>query len=162
MILTKSRHWLQDIKNRVFDSERAETIPKSIQKEGRSFSVYGNEEGDNIVLATSTMDTSFTAGGNGTEIILEDLERSATTDRSKKSRSSRRHYSPSSLPPDDERRYDEESAAQNESNNVSAWSYDEKNFSLSDIQILVDDASTDAGSMPFSKRTYYVNDTVQL
>lgn len=150
------------------------------ESKSQGFSVYGKEDNSGIasnlsynssgdlaghlskLFATSTMDTSMADQGDGTEVVLSQLEEQEEEEESPKKKNKSKRFTPSSLPSNEERDWSDSKKEEIDNNNTSTWSYDEKNFSLSDIQILVDDASTDAGSMQYSRRTYYMPDTVQL
>lgn len=139
---------------------------------GEGFSVYGKDDeelpnfsfinGSNVhdasklshLFVTNTMDSSMTEGG-GTEIILEELAE-------EESKEKKRSLIRKALPIKSEPKGEEYKQSETEQN-ISTWSYNTKNFSLSDIQILVDDAdeSTDASNF-CTRRTYYMPDTVQL
>lgn len=181
----KANAWLTSIKNNIFDSERAEKIPRigtdgathtSVQPSNSSksegFSIYGKDDDEpnfsffngsehnaskmSHLFVTNTIDTSTTEG-DGTEIILDDLAKELNSnDYSERKRSFLRTTLAS-------KSTDEFKQSETEQN-MSTWSYNTKNFSLSDIQILVDDADdyTDASNIQHSRRTYYMPDTVQL
>ena len=147
------KEWFEAILNQVFDSDRAARIG-------------GDGDQRNIVIA-DTMDSASTNGGAaGTEVILDDLQKSE-----KLPASVERHqrFTPATLPPSEEIEadlscIDEKDEDKNASSfkDENEWSYDEHNFSFNDIQILVDDSSSLADSSRISKRTYYVSDTVAL
>jgi len=145
--------WFEAIVNQVFDPDRAARIG-------------GNGDQRNIVIADTMESASTNGGAAGTEVILDDLEKSE-----KKPASSERHkrFTPATLPPSEEiaadlSHIDEKDEEKNASSfkDENEWSYDEHNFSFNDIQILVDDNSSLADSSRISKRTYYVSDTVAL
>ena len=177
----KAKSWIANIKDSIFDSERAENIPRTSHLtsvrptnscKGEGFSIYGKEDeelpnfsfinGSNghdasklsHLFVTNTMDSSTTEGG-GTEIILEELAE-------EESKEKKRSLIRKALPIKSEPKYDEYKQSETE-HNISTWSYNTKNFSLSDIQILVDDADESSDASNFcTRRTYYMPDTVQL
>jgi hypothetical protein len=120
----------------------------------------------NIVIA-DTMETS-SMDGFGTEMILDDLQQQESPG------DVRNRYTPRSLPPDEERSRPQDVSTysavgppldvSNESN--ADYNFSTDAFSFSDVNIIVDDASSHASSSPMflqhARRSYSVPDTVNL